>query len=108
MFPLKAWDTQIIPGFRKDCMIKRVGVGPKRRGQGLTFHCGWDFWQVAEALKICVTFPGNLDSCPILLLDSFLLLHNVFELSVLIFSHKLINESDPQDVTCGTFMGPTE
>ena len=52
MFPSGAQGRQIIPGFRKDYMVKRVGVGAKRRRQRMTVHSRWDFWQAAEDMGI--------------------------------------------------------
>lgn len=51
-FPSGAQGRHIIPGFRKDYMVKRVGVGAKRRGWRMTIHSRWDFWQAAEDMGI--------------------------------------------------------
>lgn len=44
---------QIIPGFRKDCSFKRVGVGAKKRGAENVppLQVGF-FWQATENMGI--------------------------------------------------------
>lgn len=43
---------QTIPGFRKDCSLKRVGVGVKKRGRENPSSSAGIFWQVAENMRL--------------------------------------------------------
>lgn len=51
-FLQKLMILQIIPGFRKDCSLKRVGVGAKKRGRECPSTSGGIFWQAAEDMGL--------------------------------------------------------